>query len=121
MTLPVFVPTDDLLTITATVTGDQAVRLSLIGEVDTYTAPRLATALDQVLTTEGLREVTVDLAGVRFLGAAGVHALTDAARAVVSVGGRLRAVAARPAVRRPMQISGLWSRIGDLAPAGQVA
>lgn len=124
------VTADDLLTISVTVTAERAVQVSVVGDVDTVTAPRLAAVLADVVgrgvapeggVASGGGEVTVDLGGVAFLGTAGVHALARGARAAVAAGGRLRAVAVGPAVRRPLQVSGLWARIGDLAEAGRAA
>jgi anti-sigma B factor antagonist len=110
VTLPVFVPAADLLTLT--VTGDdRAVRVAASGEIDPCTAPQLAAALDSALTS-GAGSITVDLDAVAFCDSSGVYVLATAYRRAVAAGIRLQVVASCRAVRRPLQLSGLWPLLG---------
>jgi anti-sigma B factor antagonist len=108
--LPVSDPTDQLLTLTVARDGRRA-HIWAAGEVDTSTAPRLAAALDGALA-DGAPEVAVDLAGVTLLTCAGVHALAAGHRRAASAGGRVHVFASRAVVRRPLELSGLWQRVG---------
>lgn len=108
--LPVFEPTAGPLTLTLT-REDRRTQISAAGEVDSCSAPRLAAALGRALA-DGAREVAVDLHAVTVLTSAGVHALAAACRDAAPAGARLRVAASRPAVRRPLELSGLWQRVG---------
>jgi len=68
-----------LLSVTA-LPGDRPghVLVEVTGEVDSSTAPLLQLCLDSQTDRDGLRELTVDLNQVSFLGAAGVAALARA-------------------------------------------
>jgi anti-sigma B factor antagonist len=110
MTPPVPVPADELFAVTVTSDGSSTV-VTAAGEVDGCSAPRLATVLDSVVAGAA-PNATVDLTAVTFLGSAGVHALAAAHRSATAVGARLRVLAARPAVVRPLQLTGLWPLLG---------
>lgn len=56
--------------------GPDACVITVKGEVDTLTAPKLASVLDEQLSL--VRVVVVDLDGVEFLGSAGLSALFEA-------------------------------------------
>jgi anti-sigma B factor antagonist len=107
MTPPVFVRTDDLLSLHRSDSA-RATRVTASGELDSCTAPVLAAALEDALGEEG-REVTLDLDAVFFLDAAGVHVLAAAAQRAAAMGARLQVIASRPAVIRPLTIAGLRS------------
>jgi anti-sigma B factor antagonist len=100
-------PGEQLLTIDQRV-EDGAVVVSVRGEVDTLTAPRLRAALDEALRSAAARRVVVDLLGVTFLASAGLTALTEAAQHAEQRREPLRIVVDhhRPVVR-PIQITGL--------------
>lgn len=85
--------------------------LTLAGEVDCTSAPRVVAALDEVLAAAP-REVLVDLTAVTFLDSAGLCTLAAAHRTALAAGGRLRVLAATRAVIRPLQITGLWALLG---------
>ena len=98
--------TQDLVTIE--VSGDSATPiLTVVGEVDSSSAPALRTRLDAVLDG-GATTVTVDLHGVTFLDSAGLCVLAAAHRRAVRTGVRLRILASSRAVVRPLQITGLF-------------
>lgn len=98
------------------------------GEVDTLTAPRLESVLDEVLDTArrsraaaGRRStVVVDLSGVVFLSSSGLATLIRGARRASAADVPLRLVAATRAVVRPLAITGadaLFDIDTDLASA----
>ncbi|MHA6631181.1 STAS domain-containing protein [Pseudonocardia sichuanensis] len=76
--------------------------VSVRGEVDKLTAPRLAEALDAVRQARPAA-VLLDLSGVSFLCAAGLQVLAGAARDVP----HLQVVAATRAVLRPVEVTGM--------------
>ncbi|MGY2001635.1 STAS domain-containing protein [Blastococcus sp. SYSU DS1024] len=83
-------------------------RLTVAGEVDCTSAPRVGAVLDE-LVDAAPREVVVDLTAVTFLDSAGLCALAAAHRKALAAGGQLRVLAATRAVIRPLQITGLWN------------
>jgi anti-sigma B factor antagonist len=111
MPAPVIFSSEDLFTVTVT-TGAQAVRVGATGEIDAFTAPRLATALSEALSA-GVFEITVDLQDVTFLDSAGVHAIAHAYRRARAAGTSLRVRSPQRGVRRTLELSGLWSLVGD--------
>ena len=86
--------------------------VSVSGEVDMATAPRLAEAVAQF--TNG--SVTVDLSGVTFLDSSGLNALVAAGKYIEHRNGRLLVRDASPIVQRLFEISGLD---GYLQPNGE--
>ena len=98
------------------------VLLVVDGEIDTLTASRLQTGLDEALEAalaDGAQAV-VDLSGVTFLASSGLAVLIGGARRMAELGGRLRLIAASRAVTRPLQVTGadaLFDVHDDLASA----
>lgn len=86
------------------------VLVTVAGEIDLVTAPRLRERLS-ALTADGGR-VVVDLGRVRFIDASGLGVLATAASKAGANGGSLRVVTARAAVRRLFTISGLEGHLG---------
>lgn len=77
------------------------------GEVDLYTAPRLASELNSVLATDGAARIVVDLSGVEFCDSTGMNVLLSALKRAREQGGGLELAAPRPAVRKILQVTGL--------------
>ena len=75
-------------------------------ELDIATAETL---LDQVRTilAEQPAAIVVDLAGVTFCDSSGIGALMDAQAIAASAGVPLRVTAARPVIRRSLEITGV--------------
>lgn len=89
------------------------------GEVDTLTAPRLETDVDEALTDAG-SAVVVDLSAVTFLASSGLAVLIHGARKATSGGRRMHVVAATRAVSRPITVTGadaLFDMHADVASA----
>lgn len=80
--------------------GDAHV-IAVRGEIDISTAPMVSATLEAVLDGRGCGLVAIDLAGVSFMGSAGLHALLGARCLVEDSGGRLVVVCAdhHPAYR----------------------
>ncbi|WP_433262293.1 STAS domain-containing protein [Actinosynnema sp. CS-041913] len=76
---------------------DGVLKVSVVGEVDMDTAPRIRAALGSAST------VVLDLEGVTFFGSAGIQLLVDAQRRVRD----LAVVATRRPVLRPLSVTGL--------------
>lgn len=85
-----------------------AVLVTVVGELDLMTAPRLRAALQSALRRAAGAPVVVDLTGVTLLGSSGLAALVDAARQAQDLDEPLRLVVdhKRP-VLHPLQITGL--------------
>jgi anti-sigma B factor antagonist len=110
------VPTTDLVSID--VTGSAAgVLLTVSGEVDSSTAPRLREVVDAAFA-DRVQALTVDLDGVTFLDSAGLCVLAGAHRRAAEGGVLLRVVASSRAVLRPLQITGLYDLLAVEPGAG---
>jgi anti-sigma B factor antagonist len=114
-------PIDDLVSIDVTGSAATGVLLTVIGEVDSSTAPSLRALVDTAFA-DGARSLTVDLEGVTFLDSAGLCVLAAAHRRAAEGGVTLRVVASGRAVVRPLQITGLYDllAVGQLRPGAGV-
>ncbi len=81
--------------------------MSVHGEIDLYTVPRLQRELASVLSGNEAVRLVVDLSGVDFCDSTGVNVLLAAHRQVREQGGDLELAAPRPAVRKILQVTGL--------------
>jgi anti-sigma B factor antagonist len=97
--------------------GGHAV-VSVYGEVDLYTAPRLQTEL-AALVRDGVSRLVVDLSGVEFCDSTGMNVLLSAMKRLRENGGSLELAAPRSAVRRILQVTGLDTvfSVHDAVPA----
>ncbi len=82
--------------------------MSVDGEIDLYTVPRLRGELAKVLAVGEVRLV-VDLSGVDFCDSTGVNVLLAAHRQARDSGGQLELSAPRPAIRKILKVTGLES------------
>jgi len=82
--------------------------MSLGGEIDLYTAPRLHGELVTVLS-EGHVQIVVDMSGVEFCDSTGMNVLLAAHRRAREHGGDLELAAPRPAIRKILHVTGLES------------
>lgn len=85
--------------------GGHAV-VTVSGELDLYTAPRLQSALTALLR-EHVTRVVVDLSGVEFCDSTGINVLLSAMKRIKEIGGTFELAAPRPAVNRILQVTGL--------------
>jgi anti-sigma B factor antagonist len=80
--------------------------VTVVGEVDTFTAPVLRASLDTQLEQQPTALV-IDLCGVQFLGSAGLAVLVETQKSARSRDVGLRLVANTRAVTRPLEVTGL--------------
>jgi anti-sigma B factor antagonist len=85
----------------------------VVGDVDALTAPQVVTAVENALAQQP-RVVVVDLSGVDFLASAGLSALVQGHNKA-GEGGRFRVVAAGPATRRVLELTGLTDQLAVFA------
>lgn len=83
--------------------------MSLGGEIDLYTAPRLHGELVSLLSGDGPVQVIVDMSGVEFCDSTGMNVLLAAHRKAREQGGDLELAAPRPAIKKILQVTGLES------------
>ena len=104
-------PNEQLMHLTR-LTASGCTVLSVTGEIEAMTVPRLVTALEAALHEEPPAPVVLDLSRVRFLASSGLSALQEVTVESERRGDPLRIVVdtARPVVR-PIQIAGLQRRL----------
>lgn len=83
--------------------------MSVAGEIDLYTAPKLHSALTSALTEDSPLRLVVDMTGVEFCDSTGMNVLLAAHRRAREFGGDLQLAAPRPAIRKVLQVTGLES------------
>jgi len=83
--------------------------MSLGGEIDLYTAPRLHGELVTILSGDAPVQIVVDMSGVDFCDSTGMNVLLAAHRRAREQGGDLELAAPRPAIRKILQVTGLES------------
>lgn len=74
--------------------------ITVVGDIDAVTAPRLRAALDEALRRRPTRRVIADLRGVLSLAPAGLTALVQAAREATQRCGPIRVVAGQTLQRQ---------------------
>ena len=99
-------PFDDVITLSTSHDGDGTVTVTVVGEVDTFTAPVLRASLDTQLEQQPT-ELVIDLCGVQFLGSAGLAVLVETQKSARSREVGLRLIANTRAVTRPLEVTGL--------------
>jgi anti-sigma B factor antagonist len=86
--------------------GDRTV-MSVSGEIDLYTAPRLHGELVTALAGGGPVRLVVDMSGVEFCDSTGMNVLLAAHRRAREHGGDLELARPRPAIMKILQVTGL--------------
>jgi anti-sigma B factor antagonist len=89
-----------------TTTRGPATVLSVTGDIDISTAPRLLAALAE-LDAEARETLVLDLTGVSFLDSSALGALVGAQKEIAAAGGRLTVVCCDPKVLRIFSITRL--------------
>ena len=97
--------------------------ITVIGELDVSTAPRLKRTLEEALTREG--DVDLDLRGCGFVDSSGIATLVWVAVRMKERDRRLRLLGARERVRRILDLAGISGHsaveIDDAPAAGESA
>src|SRR5208283_4733678 len=83
--------------------------VTICGEIDLYTAPRLHSELGAVLVDGMPTRVVIDMSGVEFCDSTGMNVLLSYLRRVRERGGELEIASPKPAVRKILQVTGLDS------------
>ena len=83
--------------------------VTICGEIDLYTAPRLHSELASLLAEGAPARMTIDMSGVEFCDSTGMNVLLSCLRRVRERGGDLEIAAPKPAVRKILQVTGLDS------------
>ncbi len=95
------------LKVTSWSQGDHTV-VSVTGEIDLYTAPRLQSELTAALNESPARLI-VDMSGVDFCDSTGINVLLAAHRHARERGGELQLAGPGSATRKVLQVTGLES------------
>jgi anti-sigma B factor antagonist len=83
--------------------------VTICGEIDLYTAPRLHSELAGLLADGMPTRVIIDMSGVEFCDSTGMNVLLSCLRRARERGGELEIAAPKPAVRKILQVTGLDS------------
>jgi anti-sigma B factor antagonist len=90
----------------ATTKDGNVADIVIAGELDMYTAPQLRDTLVE-LTATGVRQVTVDLAGVNFVDSTALGVLVGGLKRLRQADGDLALRAPRPSALKVMEMTGL--------------
>jgi anti-sigma B factor antagonist len=99
-------PFDDVITLSTSTGDDGVVTVTVVGEVDTFTAPVLRSTLDSQLEQQP-KALVIDLSGVQFLGSAGLAVLVETQKSARAREVALSLIATTRAVTRPLEVTGL--------------
>lgn len=83
--------------------------VTIFGEIDLYTAPKLHSELAGLLAEGMPTRVIIDMSGVEFCDSTGMNVLLSCLRRARERGGDLEIAAPKPAVRKILQVTGLDS------------
>jgi anti-sigma B factor antagonist len=83
--------------------------VTICGEIDLYTAPRLHSELAGLLADGMPARVVIDMSGVEFCDSTGMNVLLSCLRRARERGGELEIAGPKPAVRKILQVTGLDS------------
>jgi anti-sigma B factor antagonist len=86
--------------------GDHTI-MSVAGEIDVHTAPRLQGALAEALAGQEPVRIVVDMCAVGFCDSTGLNVLLAAQRRAREGGGELELASPRSAIRKVLQLTGL--------------
>ncbi|MDP9847802.1 anti-sigma B factor antagonist [Streptosporangium lutulentum] len=83
--------------------------MTIVGEIDLYTAPRLQSEFARVLEESRTTHVVIDMSGVEFCDSTGLNVLLSVLKRLKERGGVLELAAPPPAVQKILQVTGLDS------------
>jgi anti-sigma B factor antagonist len=95
--------------------------VTICGEIDLYTAPRLHSELAGLLAEDMPARIVIDMSGVEFCDSTGMNVLLSCLRRARERGGELEIAAPKPAVRKILQVTGLdsvFTLVEDADPRG---
>jgi anti-anti-sigma factor len=94
--------------------------ISLVGRLDTHTAPELDKVLDSVLARPGITRLVFELGQLEYLSSAGIRCFVRARKAVEPQGAKVVIVNPQPAVRKVLDIvkaipkGGIFGSVAEL-------
>lgn len=94
--------------------------VTLVGRLDTDTAPDLDSALKPLLARSGIKRFVFDLGGLDYLSSAGIRCFVRARKAIEPGGGKVAIVNPQPAVRKVLDIvkaipvGGIFASVAEL-------
>jgi anti-anti-sigma factor len=103
-----------------TVTQSPTPTLTLVGRLDTDTAPELDSALNKLLERKGIKRLVFELSGLDYLSSAGIRCFVRARKAVEPGGGTVAIVNPQPGVRKVLDIvkaipsKGIFASVAEL-------
>jgi anti-sigma B factor antagonist len=89
--------------------------ISINGEIDIYTYPKLTEALNSIIEKGGT-QIVINLENVRYIDSTGLGALADGANRVYDQGGHVSIICNKPQVKKIFDVSGLAKRNLTLYP-----
>src|SRR5262245_15139567 len=96
------------------VRADDAITVTIKGEIDLATSTRLNRELDAAIDREPApARLRIDLSGVNFMDTTGVAVLLKSRRRALEVGARFSVISTSPAIKRLLEITGLASLMAD--------
>ena len=90
---------------------DGVLRVRVTGEIDLAVVDGLETAIVEAVTTAGVSGVVVDLAEVTFCDSSGIAVFDRAYFLAERHGVNFELVEVQPAVRRILEITGVWDNL----------
>ena len=103
-----------------TVTQSPTPTLTLVGRLDTDTAPELDSALNKLLERKGIKRLVFELGGLDYLSSAGIRCFVRARKAIEPGGGTVAIVNPQPGVRKVLDIvkaipsKGIFASVAEL-------
>ncbi len=94
--------------------------VSINGEIDIYTYPKLTETLNSIIE-KGSTEIVINLENVRYIDSTGLGALADGANRVFDQGGHVSIICNKPQVKKIFDVSGLAKRNLSLFPSEREA
>ena len=93
---------------------DDAVTVTVKGEIDLATSTRLNRDLDGALDQEPVpARLRIDLSQVNFMDTSGVAVMLKARRRALEAGARFSVISPSPAIKRLLEITGLASLMAE--------
>jgi anti-anti-sigma factor len=97
---------------TSSTVGLQRVRITVVGELDLVTGPKLLESIERALGLPACRDLVIDLRDVTFADASAVGVFVRARRACEHVGGRLTVFGAHGMVAEILYLTGVAESLG---------
>jgi len=103
-----------------TVTESAAPTVTLVGRLDTDTAPQLDSSLNTLLARSGIKRLVFDLGGLDYLSSAGIRCFVRARKAIEPGGGKVAILNPQPGVRKVLDIvkaipaRGIFASVAEL-------